>query len=73
MDTYPCRVQLGSLTGTALRLASPADDDQYIDLHFFDARSGQRLQPRSVVRWDIGKGLTTSTADRALEVLAERG
>lgn len=69
MDVYPQRVRLGSLTGTAMRVATPADDDRYIDHHFFEPRSGQKLQPRSVVRWDVGKGLTTSTADRALELL----
>lgn len=71
MDAYPVKVRIGSLTGTALRLATPDDDDRYIDHHFFEPRSGQKLHPRSVVRWDIGKGLTTSTADRALEIVAE--
>lgn len=59
---YPRRVRVASQVGTALRESTPADEDEFGG--FLEDRSGRRLSPRSVVRWDAG--VTTSTADSVL-------
>lgn len=70
MNTYPSNVRIGTLIGTAVRKSTSSDDDLYINPNFFETRTGSKLQPRSVVLWNIGKrGLITSTADSALEII----